>query len=92
VRQAIPPHQTGYFGLFILPCSSAFVKILTSYGTAQLSYSCASFATVGVKNNRRNASAKMPQEINMVLGNENFSRTSVFDFKIRGILISGFVK
>jgi hypothetical protein len=47
---------------------------------------------VGVKNNRRNASAKMPQEINMVFGNEKFSRTSVFDFKIREILISGFVK
>ena len=81
MRQAIPPHQTGYFGLFILPCSSVFVKILTSYGTAQLSYSCVSFATVDVKNNRRNASAKMPQEIKMV-----------FDFKIREILISGFVK
>ena len=81
MRQAIPPHQTGYFGLFILPCSSVFVKILTSYGTAQLSYSCVSFATVGVKNNRRNASVKMPQEIKMV-----------FDFKIREILISGFVK
>uniref|UniRef100_UPI003AEF8522 hypothetical protein n=1 Tax=Hominenteromicrobium sp. TaxID=3073581 RepID=UPI003AEF8522 len=37
-----------------------------------------SFATVGVKNDRRNASAKMPQEIKMVFGNENFSRTSVF--------------
>jgi len=57
-----------------------------------VSYSCVSFATVGVKNSRRNASAKMPQEIKMVFRNEKFSRTSVFDFKIREILISGFVK
>ena len=39
----------------VLPLLSRF---LTSYGTAQLSYSCVSFATVGVKNDRRNASAK----------------------------------
>ena len=43
----------------------------------------------------RYASAKMPQEMKMALQvfrNENFSRTSVFDFKIREILISGFVE
>lgn len=57
-----------------------------------MGYSCVSFATVGVKNNRRNTSAKMPQEIKMVFGNEKVSRTSVFDFKIREILILGFVK
>ena len=47
---------------------------------------------MGVKNNRRNASAKMPQEMKMAFRDEKFSRTSVFDFKIREILISGFVK
>ena len=40
----------------------------------------------------QNKIAKMQQEIKMVFRNENFSRTSIFDFKIREILISGFVK